>query len=181
MKQNQQKEQRTRIIVYFLLLVTMVSAATAIWALFFRSEESPDTPLIPDYAPEIEDRAEVFSTDNSKKGQAPAKGSSVALAYSDQVTIDLGEKTASLFFANPKKSNQDMVLQIVVQDTVIAQTGLLTAGSQITNIDLADETLEKLALGKYEGLFVLFYYSQETGEKSVVSTEIPIVISVKER
>ena len=159
--------------------ITFASAAISIWAVFFRSVESPDIPLVPDYAPEVEEQATPIPGDTGEKAETPSKGGSVRLTYSDQVTIDLSDKTAALIFANPQKSNQDMVLQIVIQDVVIAQSGRLVAGNQITTLDLLEHSAAKLESGGYEGKFVVFYYNQMSGQKATVNTEIPVTISVK--
>lgn len=83
-------------------------------------------------------------------------------------------------FVNPGKSNQDMVIQIVIQDTVVVQSGTLEAGNQVKTLDLLEGMEKKLAPGGYEGKFVVFYYSQENGEKAIVNTDIPVEITVQE-
>ena len=166
-------------LIALLLLITTVSVAISIWVIFFRGVENTNVPLVPDYAPEVEEHAKPIPGDTTEKGDSPQKGGSVTLTYSDQVTVDLSEKTASLIFANPKKSNQDMVLQIVVQDVIVAQSGRLVSGNQISMLSLTDDALAKLNVGGYEGKFVIFFYNQVSGEKATVNTEIPIKISVK--
>ena len=93
-------------------------------------------------------------------------------------TIDLSDNTAKLLFANPYKSNQDMLIQIVIQDTVILQSGILNPGYRVTRLDLFDNV--KLSEGKYNGKFVIYYYQRDTGEKAMLNTEIPLTITVKE-
>ena len=52
-------------------------------------------------------------------------------------------------FANPAESNQDMVLQIVIQETEVAQSGRLVPGKQVTKLTLSDNV--ELQAGTYEG------------------------------
>ena len=172
-------KQFSKWLIVLLLCVTVVSTTIAVWVVCSRSAEAPDAPLVPDHAPEIEEQASPIPNDTSEKPAPFSKGCSVSLTYSDQVTVDLSDKTASLIFANPKKSNQDLVLQIVIQDVVLGQSGRLVAGNQISALTLSDHALARLETGGYEGKFAVFYYSQETGEKAAVNTEIPITISVK--
>ena len=135
--------------------------------------------LTPDYAPQEEEQyAEDISGDSDDKLDSPEGGSSVSLTYSRDVAISLDEKTASLMFANPGKSNQDMVIQIVIQDEVIVQSGVLKPGKQVKTLALLDGMEEKLSSGTYEGDFIVLYYDPETGEKAIVNTEIPISITV---
>lgn len=71
-----------------------------------------------------------------------------------------------------------MVIQIVVQDTVILQSGTLKPGYQVGSLDLLEGAEKQLVPGGYEGKFVVLYYDQTSGEKAMVNTEIPITINV---
>ena len=162
-------------------LIVLIIACLIItsWALFFRTPAN--TPLTPDYAPvEKEENAENIEGDDDTKLEADEGGGAVGLTFSDKITIDLSDKKAALYFANPGKSLQDMVLQIVIQDTVIAQSGALKPGNQVTLLELPENMAKKLSAGVYEGLFNVLLYHPETGEKAIVNTEIPITITVNE-
>lgn len=167
-----------KILIPVLLLITLIAIGVTIWALFFRNTAPV---LAPDYAPvEEEANAEPIGDDDSEKMEAEEGGGAVSLTYSTEVTIDLSDKAASLVFANPSKSVQDMVVQIVIDDTVIVQSGTLKPGNQVTTLDLLDGAESQLQPGGYDGKFVVFYYDPDTGEKAVVNTEIPITITVQE-
>lgn len=172
------KKGNVQWLLFSLFLVTAIAVGVTVWALFFR-DSGP--ALTPDYAPQEEERhAQTIPNDSGEKLEQPEGGGSVSLTYSRDITISLGDKTAALLFANPGKSNQDMVLQIVIQDTVIVQSGTLKPGNQVTTLDLLDGAEKKLSAGTYEGNFNVLYYNQETGEKAIVNTEIPITIVVNE-
>ena len=167
----------SKLLILLLLLITAATVCVSVWALFFRA---PETALVPDYAPqETEEHAQPIPNDSGEKMKSEQGGGSVALTYSNQVTIDLSEEQAELMFANPGRSNQDMIIQIVIQDQVIAQSGKLTAGNQIKQLDLANGAADRLSPGGYDGNFLIFYYSQETGEKATVNTKIPVHITVE--
>ena len=175
-KYENQKQDKSKWLILLLLLITLAAVCVTIWALFFR-DTGP--ALAPDYAPqEMEQHAETIPDDDGEKLDAPEGGSSVSLTYSNKVTIDLSDKVASLYFANPGKSNQDMVIQISIQDTVIVQSGTLVPGQQVKLLDLLKGAEEQLAVGGYEGKFVVLYYDPASGEKAMVNTEIPITINV---
>ena len=164
-------------IIALLLLITVAAVCVTLWALFFRT---PEVILAPDYAPrETEALAETIPNDNSEKMTSQEGGGSVNLTYSNEVSIDLSDERAFLMFANPGKSNQDMVLQIVIQDTVIVRSGRLEPGNQISLLTLAEGAVEKLRAGGYEGKFCVFYYDRENGKKAAVNTEIPIEVAVR--
>ena len=72
------------------------------------------------------------------------------------------------------------MIQIVIQETVVAQSGTLHPGHQVTELSLLPGANKLLIPGIYEGEFLVFYYSMETGEKAIVNTQIPIRIAVTE-
>lgn len=173
-----QGKKRTAILIGVLLVIAVVAVCISIWALSTRNQSGS---LTPDYAPVEEDpNAEEIPGDNQEKLDQPEGGSSVSLTYSKEAEINLADNSVSLVFANPGKSNQDMVLQIVVQDEVIAQSGTIKPGRQINHIELLDGSAEKLSAGAYEGHFTVLYYNPETGEKAIVNTEIPVTLTVSE-
>lgn len=166
------------LLVYILLLITVAAVAVTVWALFFRV---PEVHLAPDYAPvETERNARPIPDDHEQGTQAQPGGGSVSLTYSGEVFIELERGEAELLFANPGRSNQDMVLQIVIRENVIIQSGRIEPGNQITKLELSNDGAAMLSPGGYEGCFRVFYYDPVSGEKAIVSTEIPISVTVTE-
>ncbi len=170
-------EKKEKYLTAVLIAITCIAISVTIWALFIRK---PEQILTPDYAPvEVEAHAETMQ-DEEEEGKLEQQegGGAVSLMYSTEVSIGKSDKTVSLLFGNPSKSNQDMVVQIVVQDTILVQSGLLKPGSQVTSLDIADTSM--LQPGTYEGTFKVLYYQPDSGEKAIVNTEIPIEITVSE-
>lgn len=173
--QAKQTDKRNWLII-LLLLVTAAAIGTTVWALFFREQS---VPISPDYPPRSEEEyAEPIPGDDAGKLSAPEGGGAVSLSYSNEVAIDLASETASLLFANPGKSSQDMVVQVVIQELVIIQSGRLTPGNQVTTLALLPGAADKLSAGGYDGKFVVSYYDPLSGEKAMVNTEIPISVIV---
>ena len=50
---------------------------------------------------------------------------------------------------NPARSNQSMLLQVVVQDVVVAQSGTLPPGNRLEALPLSEGV--RLSPGQYEG------------------------------
>lgn len=168
----------SKVLIVVLLCIALSASSIAVWSIFFRE---PDVILAPDYAPaETEENAQTIPGDTGEKMESEAGGGSVSLTYSNQVSIDISDKKAALIFANPQKSNQDMLIQILIKGQVIAQSGKLTPGHQVTVLNLPEDSTDKLTVGGYDGKFQIFYYDPVTSEKALVSTEIPIKIVVKE-
>lgn len=162
--------------VILLLIILIASIGVTVWAVFFRNT----TPtLAPDYAPrEREENAEPFDDGDSEKMEQQEGGGAVNLTYSKEVSVDLSDGSVNLMFANPKRSNQSILLQVVVHDTVIVQSGLLEPGYQLTKLALWDNA--KLSAGDYDGKLVILFYQPDSGEKAMINTEIPVIIKVTE-
>lgn len=171
------KKKKSKILIVFLVLITVCCIGITVWAVFFRNTEKV---LSPDRAPQkTEENAEKIENDNTEKMKAEEGGGAVSITYSNEVTIDLDHKKASLLFANPSKSTQNMVVQIVIDDTEIVQSDLLEAGNQVTKLDLLDNAEKQLEKGGYDGKFRVLFYDPDSGKKAAVNTEIPISITVE--
>ena len=179
MNQNK-KLNKTTIIIAILAVITVAALCVTMWALFLREPDDNNKVILnPDYAPQNkEENAETIPDDTGDKMENPEGGGAVSLTYSNEVTIDISDKAAALYFANPGKSNQDMVIQIVIQDTVILQSGKLSPGNQVKILNLLEGAEDMLQPGGYEGKFIVLYYDLTSGEKSMVNTEIPVTINV---
>ena len=181
MNQNQ-KANKSTIIIAILAVITVAALCVTMWALFLREPSAGDDDKVilnPDYAPQKQEQnAETIPDDTGEKMENPEGGGAVSLTYSNEVTIDISDKAAALYFANPGKSNQDMVIQIAIQDTIILQSGTLSPGNQVKLLNLLEGAEDMLQPGGYEGKFVVLYYDPISGEKSMVNTEIPVTINV---
>ena len=169
---------KKNLLIYILLLITVTAVAVSVWALFFRT---PDIRLAPDYAPvETERYAWPIPDDHDRGNRAQPGSGSVSLTYSNEAVLNLSSGTVELLFANPGRSNQDVVLQILIRDTVILESGRITPGNQVTALVLPDGAARMLSPGGYEGSFCVFYYDPVSGEKAIVNTQIPISVAVVE-
>lgn len=177
-KEKENKKKRLLILLLLLLLITIIAVGVSVWAIWLR-DSAP--VLAPDYAPQqIEENAEPIGDDGDEKLSQPEGGGAVGLTYAKEVGISLSDKSATLLFANPTKSNQDMVLQLVIDDVVILQSGRLEPGNRVTTLDLLDGAEKRLSAGGYNGKFVVLYYDRTSGEKEMVNTDIPVTVTVTE-
>lgn len=174
---EEKSERRSRWVIVLLLLLLLIAIGVTLWALFFRD----NTTLTPDYAPRKEEKhAQVLDEPQEDKLAQSEGGGAVSLTYTTFVTIDLGEQQANLYFANPGKSNQDIVLQLVVQDVILAQSGRLSPGKLVETLDLLEDAAARLQPGGYQGKLVVLFYQPDTHEKTILNTEIPVEITVVE-
>ena len=172
----EKSDRKSRWIILLLLLLLLIAIGVTLWALFFREE----TTLTPDYAPRREDKyAQSLDDQGDEKLEQVQGGGAVSLTYSTKVTVTLDDGMASVYFANPSKSNQDMVLQLVVQDVILAQSGRLSPGKQLDTLELLEGAASRRQPGGYNGQFVVLFYQPDTGEKTIVNTEIPVDVTVQ--
>lgn len=168
--------KKTKRLIFLLLLIALFAIALAIWALFFRNNVEV---IIPDRVPSIEDNAEKIPGDDSQKSDTTTDGGSVSPTFSNEVIVDLKNNKVNLYFANPNKSTHDIVLQIVVGDTVIAQSGAIVSGNQISELSLANNANKMLVKGEYNGKFILHFYDKTTGKiDTTANLEIEVIIKV---
>ena len=156
---------------------------------WFKPAEDGKVVLAPDY-PLIKDEPNSQPTeDDQQKFEVSENGGAVALNYSDKVEYGLSDQTVTLFFANPGSSTQAVVLQIIVyggvnvdtgkpEEYLLAESGVLRPGYYVERLDADLESNVSLASGVYSGVMRVLFYNEDTGERAVVNTEIPVNISV---
>lgn len=178
-REEKKEKKKTLILIIILGLVTLIAIGVMLWALL---KKEPDIVLTPDYAPEDEETNRVpIGGDDTSKLDKPEGGGSVGIIYTkDGIVIDLSDEKIKMMFGNPSRSNEDMVVQVVIKDQIIVQSGRLEPGYKVTELDLLDGAADMLEPGGYEGKYVVLYYDPDSGEKAILSTEIPITITVKE-
>ncbi len=117
------------------------------------------------------------NTDPDNQGDQEV-GGNVSLTYAKEVSINLTEKTASLVFGNPSRSNREAIVQLVIQDNLILQSDTIAPGTQVTELKPADGAEEKLTAGVYEGKFVVYFYDRESNRWATLNAEIPVTVTV---
>jgi len=162
--------------MYFVLIGLIIICVVVIVVLINKNKNA----LTPDYAPGTIDINAIKEETNGDKMDVSNGGGAVNLSYSNVVFIDTKAKTVKLYFKNPSKSRESMVLELVItqngEEYIITSSDLLPPGYVIYNMDL--ETSLKLPKGGYDGKFRVTYYNEETGVKQIVNTEIDVSIEV---
>lgn len=167
-----------RLLIVLLSVGIVVCLAVTIWAVFFRE---PEKVITPDYAPgKLDPNAESITGDDTGKLETPAGGGSISLQYVDKVTIDLSDRKAYMSYANPSKSTQNIVLQIVIKDQVLVQSERIEPGYQVKELPLLPGAEKLLAEGVYtDAVFKILSYNPETGEKAMIDTQAKITVTVQ--
>ena len=171
---SRKKESKSKIAI-ILLLIILVCVGIIVYLVFFKD------PKYLEYAPGKEDKNIVLIPNSGNKMDKSEGGGAVSLSYSNKVNIDLKSGQVSVNFKNPSRSTQSMVLQVIIKqnesDIVIAESNRIPPSYAIYELDLKENI--SLSKGEYEGMFNIIYYDEETDEKAIVNTNIPIKINVK--
>lgn len=176
MKKKKRKIVKSKIINTILFGLILICVGLLILLLFL-----DDKTLTPDYAPGTIDTNAIKEKDDKDKMDISQGGGAVSLSYSNVVAVELEKKCAQLYFKNPSKSREDIMIQVIVlqddEEIVIAESELIPAGYAIYKLELKEEIY--LQKGGYNGKFKITYYNEETGAKEIVDTAIEISIDVK--
>ncbi len=87
---------------------------------------------------------------------------------------------AMLVFGNPSKTNREAVVRLVIQDTVILQSGSLAPSTQVTELSLMNGAEEKLTVEVCEGKFIVSFFDRPSGRWATLNAEIPVTVTVTE-
>ena len=159
-----------------LLVLLAVLCAMAVGVVVGTRLVPKEGHLPPDRAPERDPNAVPYEEDTSIPG---GEGGSVTLRYQATAEIDRESGTVAIAFIDPASSDQGMVIQLLIQGEVLAESGLLPPGTAVYTLELLPGAVERLEPGGYDGSFLVSYYDTESGQRAVLQTEAEICVTVK--
>ena len=172
------KNQLIILIVVLAVLFTG-TAATTIWAVFFRNHGS--VPITPDYPPQgTEQNQKPLEGDDSEKIESSEGGGAINVTYNTEVRVVLSKNKVTLLYANPQASNQNVAIYIMIGDLIIAKSDLITPGHGVDTLVLDEYAKQRLMVGGYDGELVVRAYDPETGEKAMIDAKGKVKITVVE-
>ena len=110
---------------------------------------------------------------------APEGGGAIGMIYSDEVSIDLSDMKATLLFANPNRSTHNVSIQLIVQDVVLAESGLLLPSHRITSLDVKDGIDIPEGVYEKDAKIVIRFFDPNTNECTIINSEILITLTVR--
>ena len=171
------KEKNLKWLIIILSVGIVICTGVTIWAVFFRGGDD----ISPDYPPQgIESNQTPIDGDDSGKLESPEGGGAINVTYGTAATVDLSEKTVTVYYANPNASNQNVSILIMVNDLVVAKSDLITPGNQVSKLELQKEAASRLQVGGYNAELVVRAYDPESGEKAMVDTKGELTLTVTE-
>lgn len=172
-----EKLKKLKWLIIILVTGIVICLGVTIWALFFRG----DGDISPDYPPQgIESNQTPIDGDDSGKLDSPEGGGAINVTYGTAATVDLSEKTVTIYYANPNASNQNVSILIMVNDLVVAKSDLITPGNQVSKLELQKDAASKLQVGGYDAELVVRAYDPDSGEKAMVDTKGELTLTVTE-
>ena len=175
--ENSRKKENRKLIIIIALAVALVAAlvvgTVAVVFAVRNANNAADNGkgdiLLPDYPPQDTDvNQSPMQDDPGGTLETSTGGAGVNLTYMATATADLSDGIVSLYYANPSKSTQDMVVTLVVDGSIVCRSQRITPGNQITSLPINEEVRDLLEVGGYNAEYVVGCYDPETGEKAVV-------------
>ena len=163
-----------------ILIGVLVVLVAVIVVMLIKQNDPGDDPVVldPDY-PTISQEPNALPIENDSTEERPTVnegGGSVTIAFMDTITYNPATGQLSLFYQNPGASTHNVVVQVILvrgeEEYLLSQSGILEPGYQVTSLQ-ASEDAPQLSPGGYEGKLRLLFYDLETGERSIVDSDIP--------
>ena len=166
-------DRRSKTYLLLATVVALLAICIAVWALFFRA---PETPADPEISPVADEHLTPTDDGDDEKMPQAEGGGAVNITYSNEVTISLADAAATVQITNPTRSNQSMLIQLMIQDVKVGQSGTIPPGNQLAVIPLYENiTIEP---GSYDGKFQLLFFDVKTNQQANLTTSIPVTIRI---
>lgn len=170
---DEKKARRRKWMIAALIVLTVVAVIGSVAALLLK--EPVERAIRPDYSTEELQRAAI---DGQILYELDSEWGPVH--YSQEILIDLSDKSIRLNFINPEGSGQEVNLQLCVGEDPIIQTGRLRPGDSVTELELLYRVERQLSAGGYTGKLVVIAYELESGEENGKNLEIPVILQVQD-
>lgn len=166
--------KRSTLLLLLLLLITLASICVTIYFTFFYEREPS---FMPDYMP-VEQDEEVLPLIEppQEKMDLGDKAGGAVIICNQNVLIHAESSKIDMSYQNPERSRSSVVLQIVIDDVVIAQSGSIHPGYILEEMELFEDI--ELKEGGYNGILRIAFYDPDSGEKATVDTEVEAFITV---
>jgi hypothetical protein len=176
--QTSKPSSKAVIIILCVLLGAALAALGITLGVLLFGEDAP-TVLHPDRAYEEKDpQIEPYPDQPGTLDPiAPEDGGMASFTCEAQLTVHLSAERVDLMFANPSRSQQNMVIEVCAGEQVIAQSGRIEPGYRVTSLPLLAR--ERLTAGIYEASVRIYFYQPQTGVQ-MVDTSVPVMLTVKD-
>ena len=170
------KKRKILTIALFALLALLIVGIIIICLLLNIDDSDDSNKIVPDYPPQATDpNQSPMENDPGGVLETSEGGAGVNLTYTAIATVHLSKGTVELYYANPSKSTQDMVVTLVLDNEnneVVCRSQRITPGNQVKELPLDESIKDLLEVGAgYNAKYVVGCYDPETNEKAIVELE----------
>lgn len=170
------KKRNLLIVGLVVLIILLIVGIITVSVLLSRSSGTGETDkLVPDYPPqETEPNQTPMESDPGGEIETGKGQEAINLTYKPSATANLSKGIVELHYANPSRSQKDVVISLVVDGTVICRSQRITPGHQVNQLTILDDAKKKLAEadpGDYDAKFVVGCYDSKTNAKELVELE----------
>ena len=164
-----------KFLIPVLMIITAVSVVVSVYfAVFYEAKDV----VAPDFMPVEQDEKvdKIAGETDTSKMEKEEGGGSVTVICKDEAVLSIGSGKISMFYQNPSRSNSAVVVQLLIGETVVAQSGSIKPGYELEEMEFLNNI--ELSVGGYNGSMKIFYYDEETNEKSIVESVVEAEIFV---
>jgi hypothetical protein len=110
----------------------------------------------------------------------PREGNHMSFQFQKDISASLSTGNATLNFKNPGYANHDVVVQLILEDVVIAESGAVSPGFQLEHLRLDFPSGAVVPTGVYDATIAMVYYEIGTHNRSMFESNFPVVLTVTE-
>lgn len=139
----------------------------------------PYPTIIPSSTPELHEYALTIPVNKDETGQmdVPIHGGGASVTCSSAVNVQLKKSKIDFYYKNPSRSLSSALVQILVNDQVLAQSGAIPPGYESYVLDLNTDV--KWKVGQYKGTLIISFYDLNTNKKVDVDSQIEIDVFIE--
>lgn len=164
-------------LIFILLIIVAIVGVSSFNSVFKKTSYLTE---VPDIIPELHPYATNISmqNDDNSEMEIPNQGGGAVVICSSSATVHQSNKIVDFYYKNTSRSKSTVVLQLLINGQVIAQSGAIPPGYQTLVIDLnPDIDLEE---GNQNGVLIISFYNIDTRKKESVNSKINIPFRILE-
>lgn len=158
-----------KLAVPVLSVITIISVCIAVYFAFFYENKAV---VAPDFMPVEQDEKveKIVGEADTSKMEKEEGGGAVTVICKDEAVLSLSTGKIEMYYQNPSRSNSAVVVQLLIGETVVAQSGSIYPGYELCEMEFMDNI--ELSVGGYKGSLKIFYYDEQTNEKAIVESVV---------
>lgn len=163
-----EQERKERLCKWLFLILCLLGFLLGMIGLYRFCTQAPeqDYPLL-----EQDLNSQRLPSDDDSGGS-----SEVMIQVGQDVKVWLNDDYVELYYANPVSNDVGARVSLVIDDEIVAQSGLVEPGYYLERID--GVLYDGLSYGEQDGVLVIDTYDLDTGERKMVNNEVSVTVSV---